>query len=145
MRALWPGGHGRSRPLRQPPADDRDDDVRRHDHLDEYESWSYSTTCPLAYRRVRQALESLSTAIFRAKGVLALADAPHMRFVAQVVGPRVTIEVAGVWGDRPPVTELVFIGAAGAVTAEEIACSLDACVTDAIPLMPNAGLAAPTR
>jgi G3E family GTPase len=105
-----------------------------------YESWSYETECRLAYRAVRDALEMLPSSIFRAKGVLQLADMPNVRFVAQMVGRRVSIEPEGLWGDEWPRTEIVCIGEPGALTTDELARRLNACVTGAVVLMSHENL-----
>lgn len=104
------------------------------------QSWSYGTHAPLAYRKVREAFEGLPPSIFRAKGVLALADAPNMCFVAQMVGRRITIDVAGPWGDEHPCTQIVCIGTPEALTAEDLATRFDACITRACALLSPQGL-----
>jgi G3E family GTPase len=106
-----------------------------HDHGGAYESWNYRTDRPLAYRAVRGALEGLPPEVFRAKGTLALADAPNIRFVAHVVGRRVSIEPDASWGERTPRTEIVLIGSPGAMTEEDVVARLDACATASFILM----------
>jgi len=108
-------------------------------HL-QFDTWSYSTEHPLAYRSVRAALESLPAELFRAKGILALADAPNLPFTLQMVGRRISIEPAGTWGERQPATELVCIGSPGAMTAQELAGRLDACITTSVTLMTQQNL-----
>ena len=105
-------------------------------HASTFASWSYHTDQPLAYRRVREALESLPPAIYRVKGILALADAPNLRFVVQGVGRRVTIDVLGPWGEEPRETALVWIGTPGAAIAEDLVRTLDACRTPSVALIP---------
>jgi G3E family GTPase len=110
------------------------DDAFRHPG---FETWSYWTDRPLAYRKVRAALERLPEGIFRVKGILALADAPNLTFVAHRVGRRVTIDVLGPGNGEPPETRLVCIGEPGSLTPEDLTARLDACATDAIPLQPR--------
>jgi len=105
-----------------------------------FDTWSYSTEHPLAYRSVRAALEGLPPEIFRAKGILALADAPNLPFTLQMVGRRISIEPAGTWGERPAATELVCIGLPGAMTAQDLANRLDACITTSVTLMTQQNL-----
>lgn len=114
--------------------------ARTLDHRMAFGSWSYHTDRLLAYRKVREALETLPASIFRAKGILGLADAPNLRFIAQVVGRRVSLDVAGPWGDRPPHTELVCIGVPDAITSEDLVRRFDACITDSIVLMSRQNL-----
>lgn len=124
--------HRISTPL---PTGELDDDSHDGHHHAAFESWSYGTRCRLAYRRLREALENLPLEVFRAKGIAHLADAPNLRFVAQVVGRRVSIEPQGLWDDEEPGTQLVLIGAPGALTDGDVARRLDACATSTIPLM----------
>lgn len=106
----------------------------RH-HQTAFATWTYATDRPHAYRKVRTALETLPTTLFRAKGILALADMPGLRCVAQMVGKRVSIDVAGPWEEMIPRTELVFIGVPGAIDSTMLAARFDACATDSIVLM----------
>lgn len=120
-------------------------DAPRHDHAAAFGTWSYSTRHPLAYRQVRAALEGLPLDVFRAKGTVALADAPNLRFTAQMVGRRVSIEPYRPWEDEPRGTDLVFIGTPDAITSSELATRFDACRTDALVLMSRPNLAAVKR
>jgi G3E family GTPase len=115
-------------------ASDLDHDHGPHD-IARFTSLTYETGCRMAYRKVQAALESLPPEVFRAKGSLLLADAPNLRFVAQMVGRRVTIDVDRPWGDEPARTQIVFIGRPGSITADDITTRFDACITDAFPIM----------
>jgi G3E family GTPase len=110
-----------------------------HDHgphdIAQFTGLTYESPCRLAYRKVQAALESLPPGIFRAKGTLYLADAPNLRFVAQMVGRRVSIDVDRPWDEELPRTQLVFIGAPGSITPDDLAARFDACISDAIPIM----------
>jgi G3E family GTPase len=101
----------------------------------QYVSRFYSSSQSLAYRGARTVLETLPPTILRAKGFLHLADAPNLRFVAQVVGRRVSIDVSGSWGDDPPRSELVFIGLESAPPDEAIGALMGRAATRAIPLL----------
>jgi G3E family GTPase len=127
------------------PSDDVPNDLPEHDHAASFGTWSYSTRRPLAYRQVRAALEMLPPDIFRAKGTLALADAPNLRFTAQVVGRRVSIEPDRPWRDELRGTDLVFIGRPGAVTSAELEARFDACASDSLVLMSRPNLIAVKR
>jgi len=113
---------------------------KRHDHAS-FASWTYSTPRPLAYRKVQEVLASLPSDVFRAKGMVLLADAPSLRFVAQVVGRRVSLDISGPWleGDER-CTSLVFIGLDHATDGAGIGRRLDACVTDSVILMSRKNL-----
>ena len=124
--------------------DDRND-VPRHDHSAAFGAWSYSTRHPLAYRKVRAALEGLPLDVFRAKGTLALADAPNLRFTTQMVGRRVSIQPDHPWDDALRGTEIAFIGRPDAITSAELAARFDACITDSLVLMSRPNLEAAKR
>jgi G3E family GTPase len=109
-----------------------------------YGTWSYEAPFRLDYRRAREAFQALPPTIYRAKGVLYLADAPGMRFVAQMVGRRTSIDVAGLWEEEPR-TQLVFIGAAGAIEGDDLCARFDACRSDLITLMADAPFRAVRR
>lgn len=111
-----------------------DNDHGPHD-VARFTSFTYETDCRLAYRKVQSALESLPPEVFRAKGTLHLADAPNLRFVAQMVGRRVRIDVDRPWGEERPCTQLVVIGAPGSITGDDLVARFDACATDAFPVM----------
>jgi G3E family GTPase len=118
---------------------DMDHDHGPHD-IARFATLTYQTECRLAYRKVQAALESLPPEVFRAKGTLSLADAPNLRFVAQMVGRRVSIDVDRPWGEEAPQTQLVVIGSPDSITAEDLAAHFDACITDAFPIMADEAL-----
>jgi G3E family GTPase len=117
----------------QPP---RPETHHSHSTRHAFASEVYTSECALAYRRVREALETLPPDVFRAKGFLYLADAPLMRFLANRVGRRVTIDVLDRWEERPR-TELVFLGPEEALRHARLERRLDACGTGAFPLLPQ--------
>ena len=127
------------------PGDEGPNEPPDHDHAASFGTWSYSTQHPLAYRKVRAALESLPPDIFRAKGTLALADAPNLRFTGQVVGRRVSIEPDRPWGEGLRGTDLVFIGRPDAITSAELVARFDACASDSLVLMSRPNLKAIKR
>jgi len=115
------------------------DRAERH-HATSFGTWSYSTRHPLAYRKVRSALEDLPVDVFRAKGTLALADAPNLRFTAQMVGRRIAIEPDRPWNEQPHGTDLVFIGRPDALTSADLVARFDACESDSLVLMSRPNL-----
>ncbi len=121
-------------------ADGYGHDHSEHDHAADFGAWSYSTHHPLAYRKVRAALEGLPPDVFRAKGTLALADAPNLRFTAQMVGRRVSIEPDRPWAEEPRGSDLVFIGRPGALTPADLTARFDACESDSLVLMSRRNL-----
>jgi G3E family GTPase len=98
-----------------------------HDHGATFATASYETERLLALAAVKEALKALPVGVFRAKGVLHVAEAPEQRLVAQVVGKRLTIVAEGTWGAERPRTQLVFIGATGMVDQAALTATLDLC------------------
>jgi G3E family GTPase len=96
-------------------AGDHDQDHDHTDHTLVYETWHYSTPEPLVFKAVREAVKTLPTTIFRAKGVLHFSDAPTRRGLLHVVGKRVRLTLGEPWGAETPRSEFVVIGAAGGV------------------------------
>jgi G3E family GTPase len=105
------------------------DDGHRHDHSEMFSTWSYETDQPLALQPLRETMRRLPGTIYRAKGVLYTADAPHRRAVLQVVGRRVDISRGDEWGHRAPRTQIVAIGAAGGTDANLLEASVAACIS----------------
>jgi G3E family GTPase len=93
-------------------------DHAAHDHR--FASWSYETDRPFSLDRLRTAAAKLPADIYRAKGVVAVSEAPERRAVLQVVGKRVDISFAGEWGGRAPRTRIVAIGAAGTIVPGDL-------------------------
>jgi G3E family GTPase len=95
-----------------------------------FETWSYESDKPFVFQRLRHALEHLPTDVFRAKGVLWVAEAGGRRVVAQLVGRRVSLSPAEPWGRELPRSQLVFIGSPGAVDVSNLRATLDACLVE---------------
>jgi len=102
---------------------------RAHDHGTTFSTWSYETDQPLALDAVRAAMRRLPGAVYRLKGIMHTVDTPDRLAVLQVVGRRVDISVQEEWGERPPHTQIVAIGAAGHIDADLLGETLDACIT----------------
>lgn len=103
-------------------------DHRQHDHADTFSTWSYETDQPLSLEALREAARKLPASIYRCKGVVYTSDAPQRRVVLQVVGKRVDIALESEWGDRPPRTRIVAIGAAGSIEGESLRERFDGCL-----------------
>lgn len=99
-----------------------------HDHSRTFSTWSFETDRPLSLEALREAASRLPANIYRAKGVIYATDAPERRAVLQVVGRRVDISLESAWGDRPPRTQIVAIGAPGAITGEALRDAFEQCV-----------------
>jgi len=91
------------------------DHDHKHDHDHHHHGEAFRTTSvvihePLSLRALQTTLKTLPPAVFRAKGVLQLADLPNKRAVLQLVGRRVEIVPGAPWGDEPPCSKIVMIG-----------------------------------
>ncbi len=105
--------------------------ANHHDHSKAFSTWSYETDRPLSLETVREMASKLPANIYRAKGVIYTADAPDRRAVLQVVGRRVDISLEDEWGKRVPRTQIVAIGAPGAIDPEVLSDKFDQCVSTA--------------
>lgn len=80
-----------------------------------HEVWEWSSRVPLDRARVEALVAALPEGVVRAKGVLALRDEPDRRTVFQLVGRRWELTRGAPWGNDPPSSRLVVIGATGSV------------------------------
>ncbi len=98
----------------------------RHDHHhdSEYETWSYGEDRPLSRPLFERFVAGLPESVIRAKGVLYLAEAPERRMIFQMVGKRWNIIPDRPWGERKPVTQIVFIGSRGSVDSQWLEAQL---------------------
>lgn len=84
---------------------------------------------------MREVIKSLPTTIFRAKGILALAESRQRRTIFQLAGSRFTLTIGAPWGPTPPRTQMIFISPPGGLDPTELQHRLDACLhqDDAAP------------
>jgi G3E family GTPase len=100
-----------------------------HPHHLVFHQWSYTSRRPFVLAALQPAVRNLPLTIYRAKGLLFLADQPERRAILHVVGRRVQVDLAGAaWGQQPPVTHLVLIGAAGGVDPAALTQLFDGCL-----------------
>jgi G3E family GTPase len=104
------------------------DDRHSHDHSKIFSTWSYETDQPLALESLRETMRKLPGTVYRAKGVVYANDAPRRRAVLQVVGRRVDISLQDDWGERPPRTQIVVIGAPNGIDPVALAKQFDMAV-----------------
>jgi G3E family GTPase len=91
-----------------------------HDHSLIFDTWSWTSAEPLSLKSLRRAIKNLPPTIYRAKGILYLADAPDKRGVLQVTGRRASLTVEEPWGELPPHSQLVVIGSQGGVVPDQL-------------------------
>ena len=127
------GAHAAEGSCTDPSCDDdsHGHDHPRHDHSKVFSSWSYETDRPLALDLLREKLRKLPGTVYRAKGFVYTTDAPKRRAVLQLVGRRVDISLQEEWGQRPPRTQIVAIGAAGGIDAGLLERTFASCIAPA--------------
>ncbi len=108
-------------------------DHHHHDHGTQFQTWSYTAAQPFVLKAVRDTLKTLPATIFRAKGVLFIAESPERRAILHLVGSRVHLTFGEPWGDTPPRSHLVAIGTPDGVDAAALTRQFDACLADGVP------------
>jgi G3E family GTPase len=98
-----------------------------HNHSLVFSTWTYLSAAPLDVELVQRAVDRLPSRIYRAKGILHLADPADRPGILQMVGRRARITAGEPWDARPRQTQLVFIGEEGAIDAHELQQRFDAC------------------
>jgi G3E family GTPase len=93
-----------------------------------YQSWSWSADRPLDAERFRAFVRAIPTAVYRAKGIVHLADTPGQAWVFQLVGPRASLEPAESLPAMPQ-SRVVCIGRYGSVDYDALRQQLDRCCT----------------
>ena len=98
------------------------------DHGELFSTWSYETDEPLSLEALRETARRLPAGIYRCKGIVHSAEAPNRRSILQVVGKRVDLALENDWRERTRRTQIVAIGARGAVNAAELREKFERCV-----------------
>ena len=101
---------------------------RDPDHSKGFSTWNFETDRPLSLEALRDTASHLPAGIYRAKGVIYAAEEPARRVVLQVVGRRVDISLEEAWRGRPARTQIVVIGAPGAIEGEVLRDKFEQCV-----------------
>jgi G3E family GTPase len=97
------------------------------DHTAAFTTWSYTTDVPLSSKRLKRVIDALPPSVFRVKGIVQVARERMRQAVLHVVGRRAELELGAPWGDTPPQSRLVFIGAPGGVDPVSLTDMLRAC------------------
>ncbi len=91
---------------------------------EEFDGWRWSNYFNIVTRRqdsyVYQFCHQSSEwqPAFRAKGIINLLERPDYPVILQSTGSRATLTVGEAWGEREPVTQIVFIGSQGGVDSQ---------------------------
>lgn len=99
-----------------------------HDHSRVYSTWSWVSDQPLSLKAVRRVIDKLPVGIYRAKGILYLADDPARTAVLQVVGKRASLTWATPWNSTPPTSQIVMIGEHGSIHPAEFTAQFEQCL-----------------
>lgn len=105
-------------------------DIAHHDIAHDVTTWSWERREPLALEPVYQLFQRLPTEVFRAKGILNLAEITDRRVVLQVVGKRVQLSKGLAWGAQVPLSQVVMLGLGHKLVLERAAVDLDRCIRD---------------
>lgn len=101
-----------------------------HEHGTQFATWSFGANTPFHFHELRQTLAELPTEIFRAKGVLWVAEEARRQVVLQLVGRRVNLTPADEWGEQPRRSRLVLIGSPDGVDADDLYKRFQAAVSE---------------
>jgi len=88
----------------------KDPGSRHHQEDPPFDTYTYESDDPLSLQHLHSLLSQLPKSIFRAKGILNLAEKPDHPCVLQSTGKRATITVGQPWDKSKPRTQIVFIG-----------------------------------
>lgn len=93
----------------------RDKGITDHHDQPPFDTYTFESAEPLSAQRLNSLLGQLPKSIFRAKGIVNLAEKPDHPCVLQFTGKRATLTVGQPWKERIARTQIVFIGTPGGV------------------------------
>jgi G3E family GTPase len=107
-----------------------EDDEHRHRHDGDdrmFETWSFQSDLPMSLNALRKMVQrELPVSVYRCKGIVFAADSPQTRVALQVVGRRSEVTELDEWAKRPPLTQIVAIGAQ--LDAQELNEMFSSCI-----------------
>ena len=122
------------RPSREVHVHEGETDHHHHDdHATIFDSFSWRSDKPIAFKALKKAVEDLPVGVFRAKGILYIETAPDRRGVLHVVGKRGTLKLGEPWGDVTPHSQIVAIGQPGEVDGEALAALFESTLAENQP------------
>jgi len=108
------------------------DDYHHHEQTDHtlvFDTWSWRSDQLVSHRALRRMVMALPESIYRAKGIFFLVEQPDRKGILQVVGKRVSLTLLGeYWGEEMPYSQMVVIGFAGGVDADDLNQHIEACL-----------------
>jgi G3E family GTPase len=96
-------------------------------------TWSYASDQPLAFKAVREVIQTLPPNIIRAKGFVYFSEVPSQRGIFQLAGKRVSLYLAEPWGERRPHTQLMFISTQEDIDTMDLQLRFDSCRAELLP------------
>lgn len=110
---------------------DHDHDDHDHNHALVYSTWSWTSTKPLNLNCLRNTLDHLPTTVFRAKGIIHVAEHAEYRSVFQLVGRRADLVRHRPWReDEVPQTQIVIISSHGGLQGDELTQLFEGCIAE---------------
>jgi G3E family GTPase len=102
-------------------------------HADRYDTWCFEPAGAFSAEALHELPRRLPTGVYRAKGIVRVRSRrkADQRGILQVVGRRADLVMDGPWNETCGLSQLVFIGAAGALEAERIEELVRACLDGA--------------
>ncbi|KPL85210.1 CobW family GTP-binding protein [Herpetosiphon geysericola] len=107
--------------------------VDRHEfapqqHDEDWQTWHYQTAKPFTMSSLQHAFQQLPNSIFRAKGIVYLAEAPERQAIVQLAGKRASLQLGEPWGATPPHSKIVVIGRSQSFDPAQLTAQFDACL-----------------
>jgi G3E family GTPase len=93
-----------------------------------FSTWSWESDEPLALKEIQRVISKLPSSVYRAKGVLYLADDPMRRGILQVVGKRASVDWGEAWGEQTPRSQIVVIGAHDSIEPDAYSAMFKRCL-----------------
>jgi G3E family GTPase len=99
-----------------------------HDHGKVFDSWVWEADRPAGFAALQTVFDQLPRTVYRAKGVLYLADYPEHKVILQMVGKRAALSFAGKWADvgETPRTQVVMIASHGGMDVDALRAAFEA-------------------
>jgi G3E family GTPase len=101
-----------------------------HNHAAEFSTWSFQSERPFQTQAVNNVFKRLPPTIFRAKGILAVAESDR-RVILQMAGRHTRLIYGEAWGGARPRTQMVMIGTPGGLDPADLAQRFEACLVTA--------------
>ncbi|MDQ7024627.1 MAG: GTP-binding protein [Anaerolineae bacterium] len=112
------------------------DSDHHHEHDDHsliFDTWTWTSPKPLSYRALERAVDKLPLTVYRAKGILFLADDPDKRGLLHVVGKRAEVSWGEAWHSQAPQTQIVVIGKQDMLDTTALTETFEACLAENAP------------